>query len=90
MEDDTIDPNVVLQHTLAIEKLNQRPVNLMPVLIDWNPEMYENIENRYQLNINGILSDLAHTELNLSHPSLDQPLQFSVTQTNFWSSSKLI
>lgn len=55
----------------------------MPVLIDWNPEMYENIENRYQLNINGILSDLAHTELNLSHPSLDQPLQFSVDTDQF-------
>ncbi len=83
VEDNTIDPNVVLQHTLAIEKLNQRPVNVMPILIDWNPEMYENIENRYQLNINGILSDLAHTELNLSNPSLDQPLQFSVDTDQF-------
>ena len=83
VEDDTIDPNVVLQHTLAIEKLNQRPANVMPILIDWNPEMYENIESRYQLNINGILSDLAHTELNLSNPSLDQPLRFSVDIDRF-------
>jgi superfamily II DNA or RNA helicase len=78
VEDDTIDPNVVLRHTLAIEKLGQRPPNVMPILIDWHPEMYENIESRYLLNINGTLSDIAHTELNLSNPSIDQPLQFSV------------
>ena len=83
VEDDTIDPNVVLQHTLAIEKLSQRPNNVMPILIDWNPEMYENIESRYQLNINGTLSDLAHTELNLINPSLDQPLQFSIDTDQF-------
>ncbi|AYB34914.1 DEAD/DEAH box helicase [Chryseolinea soli] len=83
VEDETIDPNVVLQHTLAIEKLGHRPPNVMPILIDWNPEMYENIEGRYQLNINGILSDISHTELNLIAPSIDQPLQFSVDTDQF-------
>lgn len=83
VEDDTIDPNVVLQHTLAIEKINQRPLNVMPVLIDWNPEMYQNIENRYQLNINGVPFDFAHLELNLLNPTLDQPLQFSVETDQF-------
>lgn len=78
VEDDSIDPNVVLQHTLAIENLSQRPLNVMPVLIDWNPEMYENIENRYQIYIDGVPFDLAHIELGLNNPSMDQPLQFSV------------
>ncbi|CAH0251159.1 DEAD/DEAH box helicase family protein [Chryseobacterium sp. Bi04] len=83
VENDAIDPNVVLEHTLAIEKLSQRPLDVMPILIDWNPEMYENIENRYKLNINGILYDFAHVELNLKDPTLDGPLKFSVDTDQF-------
>lgn len=77
VENDTIDPNVVLQHTLAIEKLQQRP-NVMPILIDWNPEMYENAENRYTLIINGSVHDLSNIELNLLNPNINQNLRFSV------------
>nr|WP_299420331.1 DEAD/DEAH box helicase family protein [uncultured Emticicia sp.] len=77
VENDLIDPNVVLQHTLAIEKLQQRP-DVMPILIDWNPEMYENAESRYAININGSTYDLSNTELNLLNPSLNQSLKFSV------------
>ena len=79
VENNAIDPNVVLQHTLAIEKLQQRP-DTMPILIDWNPEMYENIESRYIVNINGLLCDLSNVELNLISPSIDvnQSLKFSV------------
>lgn len=77
VENDAIDPNVVLQHTLAIEKLQQRP-DVMPILVDWNPEMYENAESRYVLNINGSVYDLSNTELNLLNPSLNQSLKFSV------------
>lgn len=83
VENETIDPNVVLQHTLAIEKLSQRPLNIMPILIDWNPAMYENIENKYELVIDGIIFDFAHVELNLSTPTLNQPLQFSVDTDQF-------
>jgi superfamily II DNA or RNA helicase len=83
VEDDTIDPNVVLQHTLAIEKVAQRPVNIMPILIDWSPDMYDNTESRFQLNVNGTSFDLAHIELNLFNPTLDAPLQFSVDGEQF-------
>src|SRR5690606_28220379 len=83
VENDTINPNVVLEHTLAIEKLSQRPLNVMPILIDWNPEMYENIENRYELVIEGVIFDFAHVELNLNNPTLDQPLTFSVDTDPF-------
>jgi hypothetical protein len=83
VSDNTIDPNVVLQHTLAIEKLQQRP-NVMPILIDWNPEMYENIENKYSLYINGVNSDFAFVELNLMNPSVDinQSLKFAIETEN--------
>jgi superfamily II DNA or RNA helicase len=77
VENGNIDPNVVLEHTLAIEKLQQRP-NIMPVLIDWNPEMYENAESRYILNINGNYYDFSNIELNLLNPTINGHLQFSV------------
>ena len=83
VSDNAIDPNVVLQHTLAIEKLQQRP-NVMPILIDWNPEMFENIENRYSLFINGANFDFAFVELNLMNPSVDinQSLEFTIVTEN--------
>jgi superfamily II DNA or RNA helicase len=79
VEDNEIDPNVVLQHTLAIEKIEQRPF-IMPIVIDWNPEMYENAESRYTIDINGSVYDLSNTELNLLNPSTDinQSLKFTV------------
>lgn len=77
VENENIDPNVVLEHTLAIEKLQQRP-NVMPVLIDWNPEMYENTESRYILNINGHYYDFSNIELNLINPTINGSLQFTV------------
>lgn len=79
VSDNSIDPNVVLQHTLAIAKLQQRP-NVMPIFIDWNPEMYGNIENRYRLSINGTVYDFSFVELNLLSPSFDinQSLKFAI------------
>lgn len=83
VSDNSIDPNIVLQHTLAIEKLEQRP-NVMPILIDWNPEMYENIENKYSLVINGVNFDFAFVELNLINPSVDinESLKFAIETEN--------
>ena len=83
VSDNSIDPNVVLQHTLAIEKSQQRP-NVMPILIDWNPEMCENIENKYSLFINGVNFDFAFVELNLMNPSVDinQSLKFAIETEN--------
>lgn len=77
VEDGDIDPNVVLQHTLAIEKISERPA-LMPMLIDWHPTMYEYAEDRYQINIGGNWFDISNSELTLVHPTSDQTLKFSL------------
>lgn len=77
VDDGNIDPNVVLQHTLAIEKISQRPA-LMPMLIDWHPTMYEYSEDRYQINIDGYWFDISNTELTLVNPTTHQTLKFSL------------
>ncbi len=77
VEDETIDPNIVLQHTLAIKKITERP-SIMPILIDWHPEMYEHAEDRYVIEINGLPLDITFTELNLFNPEVSGNIIFSV------------
>jgi superfamily II DNA or RNA helicase len=77
VENNAIDPNIVLQHTLAIEQISQRP-EIMPTLIDWHPSMYEFAEERFQFNFNGSLFDLSDVELNIINPSTNGSLQFSL------------
>lgn len=77
VENNLIDPNVVLQHTMAIEKISSRP-NVMPILIDWHPSMYEFAKDRYQFIVNGSLFDLSDVELCTLNPSINGSLQFSL------------
>lgn len=77
VEDANIDPNVVLQHTLAIEIIAERPA-LMPMFIDWNPSMYEYAEDRYQILAGASWFDLSNAELTLVDPTTDQTLKFSL------------
>lgn len=80
VENQAIDPNVVLQHTLAIEKISERP-KVMPMFVDWHPSMYEFAENRYQINIDGKFYEMSNSELNIKNPSIDQDLKFSLDTT---------
>lgn len=77
VENGLIDPNVVLQHTLAIEKITSRP-NIMPMLIDWHPTMYEFADDRYIFSINGNAVDMTDAELNLVNPTTNGALLFSL------------
>jgi len=77
VENNTIDPNIVLRHTLAIEKISRRP-NVFPTLVDWHPSMYEFAEDRYQFIINGRYFDSSVAELNIINPSTNGNLQFSL------------
>lgn len=77
VENDAIDPNIVLQHTLAIEKTSQRP-DVMPTLIDWHSTMYEFAEDRFRFNFNGVSFDMTDIELNLLNPTTNGSLQFSL------------
>ncbi|MCS2917204.1 hypothetical protein NXW71_01695 [Parabacteroides merdae] len=40
ISDERIDPNIVLQNTLKFEKMSSFP-NVVPISMDWNPEIYE-------------------------------------------------
>ncbi|SFC72044.1 DEAD/DEAH box helicase [Flavobacterium phragmitis] len=82
VEDNDIDPNVVLQHTLAISKISERP-KVMPMLIDWHPEMYEFSESRYQIHIERSIYDISTSELNLVNPTIDQPIRFTLDTTDY-------
>ncbi|MEI6348875.1 MAG: DEAD/DEAH box helicase family protein [Bacteroidota bacterium] len=82
VENNAIDPNIVLQHTLAIDKISQRP-DVMPILIDWHPTMYEFAEDRFQFNFYGRLFDMSDIELNILNPTTNRSLQFSLDTTQY-------
>lgn len=82
VEDNTIDPNIVLQHTLAIESISRRP-EVMPTLADWHPSVYEYAEDRFQFDFNGSVLDLSDVELNILNPTTNGILQFSLDTTDY-------
>lgn len=73
---ENIDPNVVLKNTLEIEKIISRP-QIVPVMVDWNPDMYDFSETRFEIRVNGIAYDLSNSELNIVEGDVANPLQFS-------------
>ncbi|NWK99573.1 DNA/RNA helicase [Flavobacterium collinsii] len=82
IEDDTIDPNIVLQHTLAIEKILERP-KVIPILIDWHPEIYDFTESKYQIHIDRNTYDISNSELNLVNPTIDQKMRFTLDTDDY-------
>ena len=73
---ENIDPNVVLKNTLEIVKITTRP-QIVPVMVDWNPDMYDYSENKFEIRVNGFTYDLSNSELNVVERSVALPLQFS-------------
>lgn len=77
VENHAIDPNIVLTNTLAIEKIARRP-NVMPILVDWHPKMYEFAEHRFRFTIDAETFDMSDVELSIHDSGLDANLQFSL------------
>lgn len=76
ISNENIDPNIVLKNTLAITKIISRP-QIIPVMVDWNPDMYDFSEARFEIRVNGISYDLSNSELNIIEDDVANPLQFS-------------
>lgn len=51
IEDESIDPNIVLQNTLKIERILALP-KVLPISVDWDAEVYKSSEAGYSLTIN--------------------------------------
>ena len=68
IEDNNIDPNIVLQNTLKVVKIDTLP-KVMPISVDWDSDIYQYPEQSYILTING-----------KEHPFFDVELR--LTETN--------
>lgn len=75
VENPSIDPNVVLQHTLVPETIVERPA-VAPIAVEWHPEMFMYPESRYQLELNGRSYDLSSIEIGVAETDAGSPLQF--------------
>lgn len=79
--DENIDPNQILRETL-IPTLRTNLPNVFPVWIDWDTDIYLDVETKYNFIINGIKYDLSNIELRLVNPSIGGDLLFSlITET---------
>lgn len=79
--DKNIDPNQILRETL-IPALRTTLPNIYPVWIDWDSDMYLDIETKYRFSIDDTICDLSNVELCLVNPSTDGDLLFSLRTEN--------
>lgn len=75
--DENIDPNQILRETL-IPTLRTNLPNVYPVWIDWDTDIYLDVETKYNFIIDGIKYDLSNIELCLVNPSIGGDLLFSL------------
>jgi hypothetical protein len=81
IEDDSIDPEMVLKNTLKEQTISERP-HVLPIAIDWDTERYEFSDHGFWLTIDENDIDLVDFELFIEERKLDEALQFSLKSTN--------
>lgn len=65
IEDNSIDPNIVLQNTLKIVKI-AAPPKVMPISVDWDSDIYQYSERGYSFTINKKEYPFFNVELRIS------------------------
>ena len=76
--DESIDPNQILKETLIPVLKTELPNSSFPVWIDWDLDMYLDLESKYTFVIDGVFFDMSLTELSLVNPSIGGDLLFSL------------
>lgn len=75
--DENIDPNQILRETLIPTLITERPL-VFPVWIDWDTDIYLDIETKYNFHIDGLSYNLSNITLILISPSSDGDLLFAL------------
>ena len=89
LEDPAIDPNTVLQHTLQVRKVAERPPQRV-IAVDWHPEMYQFNESRYEIYINGNRYYLWEIDLDTDDDQTSPNLAFTISTEQFVVSFELV
>lgn len=77
LSNNAIDPNeILLKNSIKPKKISVRP-NIFPISVDWDPELYKDIESRIVFHTLGQEFDISTSELNILNPSINQNLLFS-------------
>lgn len=75
--DATINPDTILEHTLAVEMITSRP-SVTAIAVDWHPSMYDFSESRYEICLDGIRFYLWEIDLELVETPAHDNLQFAL------------
>ncbi|MES2275978.1 MAG: DEAD/DEAH box helicase family protein [Bacteroidota bacterium] len=89
VENQAIDPNTVLEHTLQVKKISERPPQIA-VAVDWHPEMYQFTESRYEFYLNGVRYYLWEIDLDIDDDQNNANLQFTLRTEQFEVSFEFI
>lgn len=76
---DTINPNIFLKNTIIPTVITTRPIDTLPIAVDWNAEIYKHPEHRYSFKTksNQKIYDLSNSELNVIDTNVENPIKFS-------------
>lgn len=76
---ETINPNIFLKNTIIPTVITTRPIDTLPIAVDWNAEIYKHPEHRYSFKIksNQKTYDLAYSDLNIIDTNVENPIKFS-------------
>jgi len=77
-----VNPDTVLEGTLYPESITSRP-EVFPVAVDWDPDVYGASEEFFEFRTIQGTYNVSTSELCLTNPSLDGPLQFSFHTDHF-------
>jgi superfamily II DNA or RNA helicase len=75
--DENIDAEQVLRGAIVPKSISERPA-VVPICIDWNDDMYKNLELHYQFQIGEDEYKFYESELVLIEPSIDGNIRFGV------------
>ena len=76
--DPAINADEVLKHTLKDISISKRPA-IFPFYIDWNEEMYKNVETKFQfIDKDDNIFDFYNSEIALVNPSNEGDIRFAI------------
>lgn len=78
---ESIDGDEVLKGALVAKGLSERP-NEIPFMVDWNEDVYKQLETRYIFKIDGVPYELYNVDLSLVNPSNTGDIRIAITHND--------
>ena len=89
LNDNSLDPEKVLQGTLEPKLVSERP-HSMPLIIEWPDVIYRNAKTIYTIGLQKTLLNFHEVDISLLGPSEEGALQFEISDGNIRAIFELV